>query len=125
MRIRPVLLAALLFCALATGATNIPMTKLNIQVTTLGGRPIDRADIVVRFVKGRSYFKLGKKIRTTWEMRTNQEGIAKVPEFPQGTILVQVIAKGYQTFGKNFDVDEAEKTLEIKLNPPQEQYSAH
>ena len=101
------------------------MTKSNIQVSTMGGRPIDRADVVIRFVKGRSYIKLGKKVRTTWEMRTNQEGIAKVPEFPQGTILVQVIAKGYQTFGKTFDVDEVEKTLEIKLNPPQEQYSAH
>ncbi len=118
------MLAALFLSTVALWAA-VPMTKLNIQVTTLGGRPIDRADVVVRFVKGRNYFKLGKKIRTTWEMRTNQEGIAKVPEFPQGTILVQVIAKGYQTFGKTFDVDEAEKTLEIKLNPPQEQYSAH
>jgi hypothetical protein len=101
------------------------MTKLTIQVSTLGGRPIDRAGVIIRFVKGRSVTKLGKKIRTTWEMRTNQEGIAKMPEIPQGTILVQVIAKGYQTFGKTFDVDEAEKTLEIKLNPPQAQYSAH
>jgi hypothetical protein len=124
MRTRLVLLAALFLSTVALWAA-VPMTKLNIQVTTLGGRPIDRADVVVRFVKGRNYLKLGKKTLTTWEMRTNQEGVAKVPEFPQGTILVQVIAKGYQTFGKTFDVDEAEKTLEIKLNPPQEQYSAH
>ena len=89
MRIRLVLFAALFFCALAMAA-DVPMTKLNVQVTTLGGRPIDRADIVVRFVKGRNYFKLGKKIRTTWEMRTNQEGIAKVPEFPQGTSSMRV-----------------------------------
>jgi len=101
------------------------MTKINVQVTTPGGRPIDRADVVVKFVKGRSVIKLGKKIRTSWEMRTNQEGIAKVPEIPQGTILIQVIAKGYQTYGQTFDVDEAEKTIEVKLNSPQEQYSAH
>ena len=37
---------------------------------------------------------------------------------------MQVIAKNYQTFGENFDVDEEQKTLEIKLNPPQPQYSA-
>ncbi len=101
------------------------MTRLNIQVTSLGGKPIDRADVVVRFVKGRSKLKLGRKIRTTWEMRTNQEGIAKVPEIPQGSILIQVIAKGYQTFGQTFDVDEEEKTIEVKMNPPQQQYSAH
>ena len=101
------------------------MTKLTIQVTSLSGRPVDRAGVVVRFAKGRSVTKLGKKIITSWEMRTNQEGIAKVPALPQGTILIQVIAKGYQTFGQTFDVDEKEKTLEVKLNPPQEQYSAH
>jgi hypothetical protein len=36
-----------------------------------------------------------------------------------------VIAKNYQTFGDNFDVDEDQKTVEIKLKPPQAQYSAH
>jgi hypothetical protein len=58
-------------------------------------------------------------------MRTNQEGIAKVPEIPQGTILIQVIASGYQTFGQKYEVYQLEKTIDIKLNSPQEQYSAH
>jgi len=101
------------------------LTRINVHVTTPGGKPVDRADVVVKFVKGRSIVQLGRKLRTSWEMRTNQEGLAKVPEIPRGTILIQVIAKGYQTFGQTFDVDEAEKTIEVKLNPPQEQYSAH
>jgi hypothetical protein len=124
MRIRLALLPAIALFALAIWAAP-PMTKLTVQVTSLGGRPIDRAGVIVRFVKGRSVVKLGKKIRTTWEMRTNQEGIAKMPEVPQGTILVQVIAEGYQTFGQTFDVDEPARRIEIKLNPPQSQYSAH
>lgn len=124
MRSLRALPAALLLFALAAWA-GPPMTRINVQVTTVGGKPLDRADVVVKFVKGRSVMKLGKKIRTSWEMRTNQEGIAKVPELPQGTILIQVIAKGYQTYGQTFDVDEAEKTIEVKLNSPQEQYSAH
>ena len=90
-----------------------------------GGRPVDRASVVVRFVEGRSVVKLGKKVRTTYEMRTNQEGIARVPGIPQGKILIQVIAKGYQTFGQEFEVTEEEKTIEVKLNPPQPQYSVH
>lgn len=101
------------------------MTKLNIVVKTDTGRPVDRASVVVRFIEGRDYLKLGKKIRTTYELRTNQEGEAKIPEIPQGKILIQIIAKGYQTFGKTFDVTEDERTVEIKLNPPQAQYSAH
>lgn len=104
---------------------NSAMTSINVHVTTMGGKPIERADVVVKFVKGRSVIELGRKLRTTWEMRTNQEGVAKVPEIPRGTILIQVIAKGYQTYGQTFDVDESQKTIEVKLNSPQEQYSAH
>ncbi|HLY20779.1 MAG TPA: hypothetical protein VKR61_26315 [Bryobacteraceae bacterium] len=122
---RLAILPALLFCALAAWAS-VPMTKITVQVNTQGGRPVDRADVVVKFVKGRSVAKLGKKVHMSWEMRTNQEGLARVPvTIPQGTILIQVIAKGYQTFGQTFDVDEEEKTIPVKLNSPQEQYSAH
>lgn len=120
---RLALLPAILL--LAVGATAAPMTKLTIQVKTQGGRPVDRASVVVRFVQGHSVVKLGKAIRTTFELRTNQEGEANIPTIPQGQIRVQVIAKGYQTFGQIFDVTEEEKTIPITLNPPQQQYSAH
>ena len=102
-----------------------PMTTLTIEVTNTEGKPVDRASVIVRFVKGHSVVKLGKSIKTTWEMKTNQEGRVTIPPIPQGTILVQVIAQNYQTFGDNFDVDDAEKTLTVKLNPPQKQYSVH
>jgi protein involved in ribonucleotide reduction len=39
-----------------------------------------------------------------------------VPEIPQGTILIQVIASGNQTFGQTFEVHELEKTLDVKMN---------
>lgn len=101
------------------------MTSLRVEVKTQAGRPVDRASVIVRFVEGRSVAKLGKKIRTTWEMRTNQEGVAKIPPIPQGKIMVQVIAKNYQTFGELIEVDEEESTVEVVLNPPQAQYSSH
>jgi len=110
---------------LATTARAADMTQINIVVKTPTGKPVDRASVVVRFIEGRSVVKLGKSIRTTFEMRTNQEGEVKIPEIPQGKIRVQVIAKGYQTYGVIHDIEEPEKTLEIKLNPPQQQYSSH
>jgi len=116
--------AALLFAMLAASLA-ADMTTLTISVRSTGGKPIEGASVIVKFVKGRSATKLGKKIRKEWELRTNQEGTVTIPPIPQGTILVQVIAKDYQTFGQNFDVDEDAKTLDIKLNPPQPQYSAH
>ncbi len=115
----------MLSLALVLPAAAADMTTLTIHVTTQSGKPIDHASVVVKFVQGRSKVKFGKKIRTEFELHTNEEGIAKIPPIPQGTILIQVIAKDYQTFGDNFDIDEAEKTVDIKLNPPQAQYSAH
>jgi hypothetical protein len=101
------------------------MTTLRVEVKTLSGKPVDRASVIVKFVKGRAKMKLGKRILKTWETRTNQDGLAKIPPIPQGSIQVQVIAKGYQTFGQIFDVDEEQKTIEVRLNPPQDQYSSH
>ena len=115
---------ALLAGVLVTPAS-AQTTKLRIEVKTLEGKPVERASVLVKFVSGRSIAKLGKKIRTSWELKTNQEGAASIPPIPQGQILVQVIAKGHQTFGQRFDINEEEKTIEIKLNPPQSQYSAH
>lgn len=102
-----------------------PMTKLRVEVKTLSGKPVERASVVVDFQQGRSVVKMGKKIIKHWEIRTNQEGIAAIPSIPQGKISVKVIAKGFQTFGQTFDVEEEERTIEVKLNPPQPQYSAH
>jgi len=117
--------AFLLAITLLAGAASAQTTKLRIEVKNLSDNPVERASVLVRFVEGRSVVKLGKKIRTSWELKTNREGVATIPPIPQGQILIQIIAKNYQTFGEKFDVNEEEKTIEIKLKPPQSQYSAH
>jgi hypothetical protein len=125
MRFLAVLATFSLFLLPTIQAADTPMTRLRIEVKTLNEKPIERASVVVRFVEGRSVIKLGKKVVTTWQLKTNQEGVVKVPELPQGKILVQIIAKGYQTFGETFEVNEEERTIAVKLNPPQPQHSEH
>jgi hypothetical protein len=117
-------IAALLLVGVSAYA-DAPLTKITVQVKTQGGHPIEQAVVIVRFVKGHSVFKLGKAVRTQWEMRTDQQGQAIIPEIPQGEIRIQVIAKGYQTFGNTFDIVNEEKTVPITLNPPQQQYTSH
>jgi uncharacterized GH25 family protein len=114
------LLSSALVISLAAAA---PMTTLTIQVKSKSGKPVENASVIVKFVKGHSVTKLGKKIRKEWELRSNQEGTVKIPPIPQGEILIQVIAKDYQTFGQTFDIDEENKTVDIVLNPPQPQYT--
>jgi hypothetical protein len=119
--LRRVILLAFVSAALACAGD---MTRLSFVVTNADNKPVSNAAVIVKFVQGRSKIKL-TKIRKEWELRTGEAGTAKIPAIPQGKILIQVIAKNYQTFGQTFDVDQEEKTIEIKLNPPQKQYSAH
>src|SRR5579862_1957360 len=88
--LRPLVVSLLLLGVLCAGALAAPMTKINIVVKNQGGKPVDRASVVVRFIQGHSIIKLGKAVRTTFELRTNQDGEARIPSIPQGKILVQI-----------------------------------
>jgi hypothetical protein len=102
------------------------LTRLQIHVTNERGKPVDRASVIVKFVNGRSVKALGlKKARLSWELKSSQEGMAKIPGIPKGKILIQINAKNYQTFGDTFDINEDERVVDIVLKDPQAQYSAH
>jgi Carboxypeptidase regulatory-like domain len=125
MRNRTLLAAVLcVFAGMASLLHAADQTKLSVIVKSQAGRPIDRASVVIRCVD-RKLAKLGKHDCPAYELRTNEEGKAVMPPIPQGKIRVQVIAKGYQTYGKDFEINEDQKTIEITVNPPQQQYSAH
>jgi hypothetical protein len=118
------LMPALLLAALAAYG-DTPLTKLVIQVKSQAGRPIEGAEVVVNFTEGRSALNLGRNVRTSYDLHTNQAGEAKIPSIPQGKIRFLVSAHGYQTYGQVLEIKEEEKTVEIVLNPPQPQYSVH
>jgi hypothetical protein len=101
------------------------LTKITIHVVNVAGHPVDQASVIVKFVEGRSKIKFGAKIRQEWDLKTSQEGIVRIPPIPKGKILIQVNAANYQTYGKPIEIQEDEKTVEVTLNPPQKQYSAH
>ena len=125
MRKRIFLLIILCVTALLGWEGN--MTKLTVVVKTAGGKPIDRAEVIIRWKasskKARASY--GRAVHTTFEVRSNQMGEATVPEIPKGNIQIQVNAHGYQTFGRVFDIQDDEKTVEVALNPPQQQYTSH
>jgi hypothetical protein len=116
-------IVALLFCTLPLLADS--GTILTIQVNSSDtGKPIDRASVIIRFRHGLNPVKM-RKIRTSWETKTNQQGNVTIPEIPMGEVTVQIIADHYQTFGDVVQLDKPEQTLAIKLKPPQAQYSEH
>jgi len=124
MRVRAKLSVLLLAVgSLAVGDS--PKSTIFVEVTNQFDKPVENATVVLDFVGSHQVAKLGKRKTTHWEVHTNQQGVAHFPPVPYGTIQLQVITKKYQTFGNKFELDSDEKKIEVKLNPPQGQYSVH
>jgi hypothetical protein len=124
MKTRVAAIAMLLVACLALLAS-MPQTTITVSVKNQFDKPVENAAVILEFLGSHQITKLGKRKPIHWEVRTNLHGIAHFPPVPQGTIQLQVVTKQYQTFGDKFDVDTEAKTIDIKLNPPQKQYSAH
>ena len=100
-------------------------STIKVEVKNQFDKPVENASVILDFLGSHQITKLGKRRSTHWEVHTNQQGIASFPPIPYGTVQLQVITKKYQTFGEKFEVDSDEKKFDIKLNAPQDQYSAH
>jgi len=91
--------------------------RLKIEVTDPNDRPVGNASVYVRF--NQTGGPLHKDKLAELNLKTNDDGSVKVPEIPQGKIMIQVVAKGWHTFGKWYDINKSEDTIQIKLqNPP-------
>ncbi|MGH9758867.1 MAG: carboxypeptidase-like regulatory domain-containing protein [Candidatus Acidiferrales bacterium] len=100
--------------------TDAGQTRLKIVVTGNTGKPIGNATVYVRFPESGGLFHHEKL--SELDFKTNEDGSVKVPEIPQGKILVQVLAKGWHTFGKWYEIHTSEQTIEIKLDLPPRWY---
>jgi hypothetical protein len=94
--------------------------RLRIELT--GGddnQPIGDASVYVKFQQDPKAQK-GKQVEMN--LKTNSEGVALSPDIPQGTILIQVIAQRWKTFGQRFNINQAEQTIPIHLVRPTTNY---
>lgn len=94
-------------------------TKLRIVVTA-NEKPISNASVYVKFNEPGGLLRHDKLAEMSF--RTNEDGSVKVPEIPRGKILIQVIAKGWHTYGKWYEIETESQTIQIKLEPPPHWY---
>jgi hypothetical protein len=94
-------------------------TRLRIEVTG-NDKPVGNAAVYVRFNQAGGLLHRDKLAEL--DLKTNQDGSVKVPEIPRGKIQIQVIAEGWHTFGKWYEVETAEQTIQIELKPPPHWY---
>ena len=96
-----------------------PANRLTIEVT--GGdanKPIDEASVYVKTVEEH----LLKDKKTEVSVKTNQDGIAHVPDAPLGKVLIQVVAEGWKPYGHWYDITDPKQTIKIHLERPPKWY---
>ena len=97
-----------------------PVAILNFLVLKDdSGKPVRSAAVIMHPVNG------GKQSRGGLELKTDQDGKASFEEIPYGMLRVQVLAPGFQTFGEDYDINQAKMEFTIKLKRPQGQYSIY
>jgi hypothetical protein len=84
------------------------------------GKPIRNAAVIMHPVS-----EAGKQSRGGLELKTDIDGKTSFDGVPYGTLRVQVLASGFQTFGEDYNVDRAKLNFTIKLKRPQGQYSVY
>ena len=99
-----------------------PPPTSRIVVTVLrndNDTPIRDAHVIFHPVEG-------NKDKGGMELKTNDEGVTVMTVIPIGdTILLQVISKGYQTYGGRYQIDKAEESMHIRMKLPGQQYSIY
>ena len=117
--------AVFLLSCLTLLAKDVPTTAIKISVTNQFDKPVENAEVILDYVGAKQMLKGGMKKKVHWEVHTNQEGLAHFPPVPEGKIQLQVNKKTFQTWGKELDIAGEQQTIDVKLAPPQSQYSAH
>lgn len=96
------------------------LSRITIEVS--GGeseKPVENASVYVKYIEER---KVKKDKTVELNVKTNREGIAHIPEAPMGRVLVQVVADGWKTYGRWYDINDAKQTIKIHLEKPPRWY---
>jgi hypothetical protein len=95
-------------------------SRVTIEVS--GGEneaPVENASVYIKYVEER---KIKKDKKTELNVKTNREGAAHVPDAPLGRVLIQVVADGWKTYGRWYDIADAKQTIKVHLEKPPRWY---
>lgn len=107
---------------LAAGRIRAEEPRVELEVRVLqeeSGEPVAQAAVYVKFKEER-LLRRDKKLE--WALKTNAEGVAAFPSIPEGKVLLQVVAKGWKTYGRYYTLSGRKQIIEVKLRPPTKWY---
>jgi hypothetical protein len=116
-------LAVIIFSTVLAAAqkSDEQMSTANFMVLKdESGKPVRNAAVVLHPVgKNKKQGKAGFELKTDADGKTHFDGV------PYGLLRVQVIAHGFQTFGDDYQINQPNQEITIRLKRPQGQYSIY
>jgi hypothetical protein len=103
-----------------TPAAPSAIPRMTIEVT--GGeanKPVENASVYVKTVEEHSVLKDKK---TELNVKTNQNGVARIPDVPTGRVLIQIVAEGWKSYGHWYDITDPRQVIKIHLDRPPKWY---
>jgi hypothetical protein len=94
--------------------------RVTIEVS--GGEketPVENASVYIKYVEER---KIKKDKKVELNVKTNRDGTAHVPDAPLGRVLIQVVADGWKTYGRWYDIADAKQVIKVHLEKPPRWY---
>jgi hypothetical protein len=99
----------------------LPTAVINLIVLKeSNGKPVKNAEVVLHLVD-----EHGRQKQEGLELKTHDDGKAGTSGIAYGKIRVQVIAHGFRTFGQDYDVNQPNLDITIKLEKPTDQVSIY
>jgi hypothetical protein len=121
MRRVALLVVVLLSGWILVGQDDTPQALVKFMVLRDGnGKPVRNAGVVLHSVNEK-----GKQAKGGLELKTDGDGRTSFDGIPYGKLRVQVLATGFQTFGQDYEVNQPQMEITIKLKKPQSQYSIY
>lgn len=91
-----------------------------VVVKATNGKPVANAAVVLHTLD-----KDGRQGSGGINLKTNMEGKTQFDGVPFGKLRVQVIARGFQTYGDDIEINQENQNVTVKLKPPASQYSIY
>src|SRR5579863_4995201 len=86
-----------------------PPATSRVEVTVLkdaNGKPIENAAVIFHAVSEKG----------NMELKSNEDGKALIEVLPIGeTVRLQIIAKGFQTYGQDYKIDKDQVAIEVRM----------
>jgi hypothetical protein len=96
------------------------ISRVTIEVS--GGEkesPVENASVYLKYVEER---KIKKDKKLELNVKTNRDGAAHIPDAPTGRVLIQVVADGWKTYGRWYDITDAKQVIKVHLEKPPRWY---